>query len=157
MATPFQPTPIVETTERSTNPFTPALEEPEDVPVTPVLEPEEDWRALLNREQQEQIQRELHRQRMASLQADQSTYDSPIAVDLKSMEAIAVENAQIENRGSTVTRPGSVIDLYAAALQAGIAGQEADAMGRRQRRAFSIGTSKTSDLPNRVVTDPQRD
>jgi type IV secretion system protein TrbI len=150
--TPFQPTPVVETAERAVNPFTPTVEETPIQPATSRLEPEEVWRARLEREQQEQLLRELHRQRMASLQADQSAYDSPISVDLQGLQTQSGGDTQLARQGTDAGRPSNALDLYAAALQAGIGGQNTDANGQATKESFFNQDIKDLGyLPNKVV------
>lgn len=150
--TPFQPTPVVETTERAVNPFTPLVEETPIQPAASTLEPEAVWRARLEREQQEQMLRELHRQRMASLQADQSAYDSPITVDVKELQTQPTGDTQTGGQGANTARAGSALDLYAAALQAGIGGQATDANGQASKESFFNQDIKDLGyLPNQVV------
>lgn len=119
------------------------------------LEAEEAWRARLEREQDEQFLRELQRQRMASLQADSAAYDSPITVSLQELEVVSSESAmpgsgQAPNTGSGL--PSNASDLYAAAMQAGLLGQNEDPNGQGAKAEFfNQDIADLGYLPNRVV------
>ncbi|ARD70045.1 Pertussis toxin liberation protein G (plasmid) [Aminobacter sp. MSH1] len=153
--TPFQPTPA-QTPEPARNPFAP---HPGQATTTepasgPQLEPEAVWRARLEREQQEQLLRELHRQRMASLQADDAANNSPIAVNLKSLQdsaSTSTVNPPDSNLASS-NRPQSAIDLYAEALQSGAGGQSTDQNGQAAKQQFfNQDIRDLGYLPNPVV------
>ncbi|MCK9549589.1 IncP-type conjugal transfer protein TrbI [Aquamicrobium sp.] len=150
--TPFQPVPVERRTEEQASPaVVPAGSNP--VPVrTGNLEPEKVWRARIEREQQEQILRELHRQRMASIQADEAAFNSPIAVSLQGHDA----GSNVQTRGGETTaassRPGSAMDLYAAAMQSGMLGQNNDPNGQVAKESFFNQDIKDLGyLPNQVV------
>jgi type IV secretory pathway VirB10-like protein len=119
------------------------------------LESEEAWRARIEREQDEQLLRELQRQRMAALQADSAAYDSPIAVSLQGLEAVASESAMANSRptpnaGSGL--PSNAADLYAAAMQAGLPEQNDDPNGQDAKADFfNQDIRDLGYLPNRVV------
>ncbi len=119
------------------------------------LEAEEAWRARIEREQDEQFLRELQRQRMASLQADSAAYDSPIAVSLQGLEVVSSESTvlgsgQTPNAGSGL--PSNAADLYAAAMQAGLLGQNEDPNGQGAKADFfNQDIRDLGYLPNRVV------
>lgn len=156
-----EPAPIV----LQPTPVLPVEDTPEPVAPTgdPIVEPsgqrglesEEAWRARLEREQDEQLLRELQRQRMAALQADSAAYDSPIAVSLQGFEAVASETAmpssgQTPNTGSGL--PPNAADLYAAAMQAGLLGQNEDPNGQDAKAEFfNQDIRDLGYLPNRVV------
>ena len=150
----FQPTPV-EAAETPVNPFKPAVElTPVTEPVTRQLEPEEVWKARLEREQQEQYLRELHRQRMARVQANDTAYDSPIAVGLQDLErGASIETPQADGSpAATTARPPSALDLYASAMHAGITGQNADPNGQGAKdRFFNQDIKDLGYLPNQVV------
>lgn len=151
--TQIQPAPA-ETEDTATNPFTPEVRPtPLAEPAQRPLEPEEIWRARLEREQEEQFLRELHRQRMAGLQANDAAYDSPIAVNLQDLATGNTGNAsQSGNLGTTATRPPSALDLYATAMQAGLAGQNTDPNGQAgKERFFNQDIQDLGYLPNQVV------
>lgn len=150
----IQPVPS-QTVETATNPFTTP-----DTRVTPVaepvgrqLEPEEVWRARIEREQAEQLLREQHRQRMARVQANDAAYDSPIAVNLQSLEATNTgEGSQTGNTSGAGSRPPSALDLYASAMQAGLTGQNSDPNGQAgKERFFNQDIADLGYLPNQVV------
>ncbi|HML43208.1 MAG TPA: conjugal transfer protein TrbI, partial [Hyphomicrobium zavarzinii] len=81
----FQPTPP-ERTEPAAAPK-PAVVQPERA--TAEGEPDAVWRARLKREADEQYYRELQRQRMARMQATDTAYDSPIAVNVDKLRSNA--------------------------------------------------------------------
>lgn len=151
----FQPTPTETTEESATNPFTPQPEKQEEVRST--LEPEEVWKARLEREQREQYLRERHRQQMARLQANNAAYDAPLAIDRGKLESRAGEGTATSGRnGASVTAAGSTAggasDLYAAALRAGLGGQNIDPNGQKAKEDFfNSDLTKLGYLPNRVV------
>jgi type IV secretion system protein VirB10 len=156
-----EPAPIV----LQPTPVLPVEDTPEPVVPTgdPIVEPspqrglesEEAWRARLEREQDEQLLRELQRQRMAALQADSAAYDSPIAVSLQGLEVTANESAmpnsgQTPNAGSGL--PSNAADLYAAAMQAGLLGQNEDPNGQDAKAEFfNQDIRDLGYLPNHVV------
>lgn len=150
----LQPTPLLPA--EGTPGTGPQAEDPIESP-TPQggLEAEEAWRARIEREQDEQFLRELQRQRMASLQADSAAYDSPIAVSLQGLEVASSESAvpgsgQTPNTGSGL--PSNAADLYAAAIQAGLLGQNEDPNGQGAKAEFfNQDIADLGYLPNRVV------
>lgn len=139
------------------NPFTPTPEWQEAAaPAQQQLEPEEVWRARLQREADEQYFRERQRQRLARLQANDTAYDSPIAVSIKNAEANTSESSGTGN----TTAPsglGSAADLYSAALKAGLGGQNIDpnAQGAKED-FFNADLRKAGYLPNGVVPQQSR-
>lgn len=148
----FQPEPA-EPREPAANPFMP--QPPASTVAEPqrsALEPEEEWRARLEREQEEQLLRELHRQRMASLQANDAAFDSPIVVDLGNVSAQGQgETSGPSGSESPSTRPPSAMDLYAAAMQAGTGGAP-DANGQGAKESFfNQDIRDLGYLPNTVV------
>lgn len=153
--TTLQPTPV-ETQEekRSVNPFTPQHGQREEARPEQQLESEQAWRARLQREQEEQYLRERQRQRMARLQANDAAYDSPIAVDRGKFDrqgANTNDTAATTNGVSTATTPGAS-DLYAAALRAGLGGQNGDPNGQKSKEDFfNADLKELGYLPNRVV------
>ncbi|MCO5164702.1 MAG: IncP-type conjugal transfer protein TrbI [Mesorhizobium sp.] len=150
--TPFQPTPVERRAGEQTTPVVVPTEN-DPVPVRANnLEPEEVWRARIEREQQEQILRELHRQRMASIQADEAAFNSPIAVSLQEHDAASSSQAQNAETTTAASRPGSAMDLYAAAIQAGALGQNTDPNGQAAKESFFNQDIKDLGyLPNQVV------
>ncbi|MCF3639843.1 IncP-type conjugal transfer protein TrbI [Rhizobium sp. TRM95111] len=154
--TTFQPIPVEtkQDGEKVDNPFTPQPGEREGQQRGQELESEEVWRARLEREQREQYLRERHRQRMARLQANDAAYDAPLAIDRSKLEARADETTSAE---TTTNSPSSTIagansDLYAAALRAGIGGQNIDPNGQSSKEDFFNADLKDLGyLPNRVV------
>lgn len=153
VATPFQPVPIQRDAEESTT-TTVTTAKPISTPArTDGLEAEEVWRARIEREQQEQILRELHRQRMASIQADEAAFNSPIAVSLQDYEASPRTAETGTNAASnTAVRPTGAMDLYAAAMQSGMLGQNNDPNGQASKENFFNQDIKDLGyLPNLVV------
>ena len=153
---PVQPQPQripSEPAEPEENPFMP---EPPDASTAEqqqtALEPEEIWRARLEREQEEQLMRELHRQRMARYQANDAAFDSPIAVSLRDLSADSTDGigAAPGDPQATAGRPQSGLDLYAAAMEAGVGGAT-DANGQAAKeRFFSQDIRDLGYLPNPV-------
>lgn len=149
----FQPTPIETKREATTNPFT---NEPRQLQQDEksALEPEATWKARLRREQNEQYLRERQRQRMARLQASDAAYDAPLAIDKGKVDAQAkaATDTATTNLTANSAQPGSSPDLYAAALRAGLDGQNLDPNGQRTKEDFfNADIKKLGYLPNRVV------
>ena len=153
----FQPTPPerIETE----NPFAPQPVLREVVPPPQQqLEPEELWRARLEREAEEQYFRERQRHRMARLQAHDTAYDSPIAVSIEKLRAGGDTGANA-GAGVGVAAPdrAGATDLYSAALQAGLAGQNVDVNGQRSKEDFfNADLRDLGYLPNKVVPQQSR-
>ncbi|WP_080803707.1 IncP-type conjugal transfer protein TrbI [Agrobacterium tumefaciens] len=159
--TTFQPTPIEtkQVNEKVSDPFTPQPGQRDMQQRGQELEAEAVWRARLLREQQEQLLREQQRQRMARLQANNAAYDAPLAINRGKLDGLAEPQdatADTAARASTIpTTTGSSPDLYAAALRAGLGGQNVDpnAQGTKED-FFNADLKELGYLPNRVV--PQR-
>ncbi|MBP1847607.1 type IV secretion system protein VirB10 [Rhizobium petrolearium] len=154
--TTFQPIPVEtkQDGEKVDNPFTPQPGQRQEQQRGQDLEPEEVWRARLEREQREQYLRERHRQRMARLQANDSAYDAPIAIDRSKLEARAYQTTSAETTTNTAssTTTGATSDLYAAALRAGLGGQNIDPNGQSSKEDFfNADLKELGYLPNRVV------
>lgn len=154
--TVFQPTPVEtkQDEEKATNPFTPQPEQRQEQQRGQELESEEVWRARLEREQREQYLRERHRQRMARLQANNAAYDAPLAIDRSKLEAKADEttSAATTTNAASSTATGATSDLYAAALRAGLGGQNVDPNGQSSKEDFFNADLKDLGyLPNSVV------
>ncbi|MFJ1311802.1 IncP-type conjugal transfer protein TrbI [Agrobacterium sp. P15N1-A] len=150
----FQPTPTETTGETSANPFTSQPSQQEEAHST--LEPEEVWRARLEREQREQYLRERHRQKMARLQSSNAAYDAPLAIDRGKLNPRDGEASTKSSGDGLATRDGlpagGASDLYAAALRAGIGGQNLDPNGQKAKEDFfNSDLAKLGYLPNRVV------
>lgn len=151
---PFQPTPVEtkKAGEKVVDTFTPQPEQGLQQRGSE-LEPEKVWRARLNREQQEQVLREQQRQRMARMQARDSAFDAPLAIDRGKLEA------QSENEKSGTARmPAKTVadenasDLYTAALRAGLGGHNVDPNGQSSKENFfNTDLQELGYLPNRVV------
>ncbi len=156
--TTFQPTPIEtkQVDEKASNPFTPQPAQREVKQRGQDLEAEAVWRARLQREQQEQVLREQQRQRMARLQANNAAYDAPLAIDRGKLDGRAESHDATTDttaRAATVsTNTASSPDLYAAALRAGLGGQNVDpnAQGAKED-FFNADLKQLGYLPNRVV------
>ncbi|AMS45445.1 IncP-type conjugal transfer protein TrbI [Aminobacter aminovorans] len=153
----FQPTPpaAVETE----NPFTPQPVVREKAPPPQQqLEPEALWRARLEREAEEQYFRERQRQRMARLQANDTAYDSPIAVSIDKLKTgEGGQAAAPETNGGTTFPSGSAADLYSAALKAGLGAQNLDPNGQGTKEDFfNADLKQVGYLPNRVVPQQSR-
>ncbi|MBB6469363.1 type IV secretion system protein VirB10 [Aminobacter lissarensis] len=138
------------------NPFMPPPEPKEAAaPAPQQLESEEVWRARLQREADEQYFRERQRQRLARLQANDTAYDSPIAVSIKNLEAKANESKGSANGvGAGID---SASDLYSAALKAGLGGQNIDPNGQGAKEDFfNADLRHAGYLPNSVVPQQSR-
>ncbi len=151
----YQPTPV-ETTraeEKAVNPFTRQPDQRQEQRRGQELEPEEVWRARLAREQQEQVLREQQRRRMARMQARDSAYDAPLAIDRGKLEARTERNDGATARmPTTAAANANASDLYAAALRAGLGGQNVDPNGQSSKEDFFNADLKDLGyLPNRVV------
>lgn len=148
----YQPTPVARTEEPSPEPITPTPVQ-RDLEKGSELEPEQIWRARLEREQREQFLREGHRQKMARLQADDAAYDAPIAIDRGKFEASdgVSPSSEVDERGGT-TGARSSSDLYAAALRAGLGGQNLDANNQQGKEQFlNSDIKEPGHLPNQVM------
>lgn len=155
--TTLQPTPI-ETHEgkRSVNPLTPKPGQRDEARPTQEQESEQVWRARLAREQEEQYLRERQRQRMARLQANGAAYDAPLAIDRSKFDGQGADTTATTTKtttgSSTATAPGAASDLYAAALRAGLGGQNVDPNGQNSKEDFfNADLKELGYLPNRVV------
>ena len=151
--TTFQPTPVEtkHVEEKAEDPFTPQPGQRQEQQRGQELEPEEVWRARLEREQREQYLRERHRQRMARLQANDAAYDAPLAIHRGKLEARA-DDTRTTTSTPLSTTAGATSDLYAAALRAGLGGQNIDPNGQSSKEDFFNADLKDLGyLPNRVV------
>lgn len=140
--------------EAKPNPFSSETKRAEELPRQNELESEAAWRARLMREQQEQVFREQQRQRMARLQAANVALDSPLAVSTDKLKTADPGQTNTGNQaalsGGAATSPAA--DLYSAALQAGLDGQNVDPNGQGKKEAFfNSDLAKLGYLPNRVV------
>lgn len=155
---PPQPTIVVTPqVDRKDEPANPFATQPRraDEPHRVELEPEEVWRARLEREGQEQYWRERQRQRMARLQANNVAYDAPLAIATDKLKATAVASEPVNQSNPARTATPSATDLYSAALQAGLNGQNFDPNGQAKKESFfNSDLAKLGYLPNQVV--PQR-
>lgn len=153
--TTFHPTPVEtkQVDEKASNTFTPTPELPREQGSGQELEPEEVWRARLAREQQEQVLREQQRQRMARMQARDSAYDAPLAIDRGKLEARPeIDEGATSRMTSPAAANANASDLYAAALRAGLGGQNVDPNGQTSKEDFFNADLKDFGyLPNRVV------
>lgn len=152
--TTFQPTPVEtkQADEKTSNPFTPQPGQNQEQQRGQELESEEVWRARLERESQEQYLRERHRQRMARLQANDAAYDAPLAIDRSKLAARADETTGTTTNTSPSTTAGANSDLYAAALRAGLGGQNVDPNGQSSKEDFfNADLKELGYLPSRVV------
>ncbi|NDW07641.1 IncP-type conjugal transfer protein TrbI [Jiella pacifica] len=153
---PFQPKPPAKQ-EPAANPFTPeGKPEPSGSPSrapAPALEPETVWRARLKREQDEQLLREYHRQKMASVQAMDAAANSPIAVSLDDLDTNDTASMpQSSETNSVANQPRSAMDLYGAALQAGLGRQNGDPNRQGGKEQFlNQDIADLGYLPNSVV------
>ncbi|MEC9462287.1 MAG: IncP-type conjugal transfer protein TrbI [Pseudomonadota bacterium] len=151
--TTFQPTPVeTKQDEKANNPFTPHPKQDQEQQRGQELENEAVWRARLEREHTEQYLRERHRQRMARLQAHDAAYDAPLAIDRSKLAARTDETTGTTTNTSLSTTAGANSDLYAAALRAGLGGQNVDPNGQSSKEDFfNADLKEFGYLPNRVV------
>lgn len=154
-AAPQQPVVVpaaAEPKDASPNPFAKPQKQAEVVR-EPELEPEAAWRARLAREQEEQLLRERQRQRMAKVQAAGVAVDAPLAIStekIRSAATTATAAAEAGRGGQAATT--SATDLYSAALQAGLNGQNVDPNGQAKKESFfNSDLAKLGYLPNQVV------
>lgn len=151
---PVQPTPIVPS-EASPNPFMPSLRPaPQQNPDAEQVNDETLWKTGLKREQEEQYLRELHRQRMARVQANDSAYDSPIAVDLHGLEGSGALFSSSADEEATPDLPSlpAVRDLYSAAMEASLGGLNVDPNGQTGKdRFFNQDIRNPGYLPNTPI------
>ncbi len=150
----FQPTPLQR--EESVNPFTPQPAARETVErQEPQLEPEAIWKRRLEREAEEQYLRERHRQRMARLQANDAAYDSPLAVSTDKLQGQTDAGSDPGANGSSpgMGQAGSAADLYSAALQAGLGGQNLDPNAQRTKEDFYNADIKELGYPHDCLAD----
>jgi type IV secretion system protein VirB10 len=149
----FQPTPVETKKETASNPFAAERRQPPQEEKSQ-LEPETVWKARLQREQQEQYLRERHRERMARLQASDAAYDAPLVIDKGKIDAQAkaATDTATTSPAANAAQPGSATDLYAAALQAGLGGQNLDPNGQRTKENFfNADIKELGYLPNKVA------
>ncbi|MGV1873642.1 IncP-type conjugal transfer protein TrbI [Agrobacterium rosae] len=154
----YQPTPIEtkQVDEKASNPFTPQPRQHEVQQRGQDLEAEGIWRARLQREQQEQLLREQQRQRMARLQANNAAYDAPLAIDRGKLDGRAETHdatADTKARAATTsTSTASRPDHYAAALRAGLGGENVDPNSQGSKEEFfNADLKELGYLPNSVV------
>jgi type IV secretory pathway VirB10-like protein len=130
------------------NPF--AIVPPSDERTMEQRESDDDWQKRLEREQREQYARERHRQQMARLQAKEAALDSPLTVDLDKLEGTINQDPPDTGKAPATSNPAG--ELYAAALQAGIGGQNLDLNGQRNKEDFfNADIRELGYLPNRLV------
>lgn len=92
---------------------------------------------------------------MARLQANDAAYDSPIAVDrgkFNERGANTNDTAAATTSGASTSMTPGASDLYAAAVRAGLAGQNGDPNGQKSKDDFfNADLKELGYLPNRVV------
>lgn len=151
----FQPTPSIVKREPER---LPAAETRNEAPSErrSQLEPEAEWKARLKREQDEQILREAQRQRMASLQARATALESPLKIDVSNGQN---GNSYSRNDLRPLSRPSTdaAADLYSAAMQSGLLGQNMDPNGQTSKQDFLNQDIKDLGyLPSHVVPQLSR-
>ncbi|MFC0804665.1 MULTISPECIES: IncP-type conjugal transfer protein TrbI [Sinorhizobium] len=146
----FQPTPVIE--QKVEKEELVAERRPvEHQDRRPRMESEEEWTARLKREQDEQYIREGQRQRMSRLQARATALNSPLKVDISDAEK-APANTNDTARRNTDIATNSASDLYAAAMNSGLIGQNVDPNGQTPKEDFFNQDIKDLGyLPNQVV------
>ena len=155
--TPQSPIVVTPQVDRKDEPANPFATQPRrvDEPRRVELEPEEVWRARLEREGQEQYWRERQRQRMARVQASNVAYDAPLAIATDKLKATATAADPVTPANTARTTTPTASDLYSAALQAGLNGQNFDPNAQMKKESFfNSDLAKLGYLPNQVV--PQR-
>ncbi|MBY2924438.1 IncP-type conjugal transfer protein TrbI [Rhizobium leguminosarum] len=146
----FQPTPVVVEKSEKQEPIV-ERQSVERQDRRQRLESEEEWKARLKREQDEQYLREAQRQRMARLQARATALDSPLKVDVSDIDT-AANTKNDAGRQLVTMAANSTPDLYAAALQSGLMGQNVDQNGQGSKEDFFNQDIKDLGyLPNQVV------
>jgi len=146
----LQPTPVDARKQTSSNPL-PGPHSETQQQIEPAAEQDEQWRARLRREQEEQWIREQQRERMARLQANDAAYDAPIAIDRNKLETSAGHTAADAGTGAHQP-PDAPMDLYSAALRAGLGGQNLDPNRQTSKQDFfNADIKELGYLPNRVV------
>ena len=146
----FQPTPVVVEKSEKQEPVV-ERQSVERQDRRQRLESEEEWKARLKREQDEQYMREAQRQRMARLQARATALDSPLKVDVSDIET-AANTKNDAGRQPAAIAANSTSDLYAAALQSGLMGQNVDQNGQGSKEDFFNQDIKDLGyLPDQVV------
>lgn len=150
----FQPTPAIVKREPENAPVVERQNEaPSERPSQ--LEPEAEWKARLKREQDEQFLREVQRQKMASLQAHATALDSPLKVEMFDGQK-STDSMEDTGTSSRATTSGAS-DLYSAALQSGLLGQNNDSNGQTSKTEFFNQDIKDLGyLPNHVVPQLSR-
>ncbi|PSS59968.1 conjugal transfer protein TrbI [Ensifer sp. NM-2] len=146
----FQPTPV---TEQKVEKQEPAVERrpTEQQDRRARLESEAEWKARLKREQDEQYIREAQRQRMARLQARATALDSPLKVDISDADKAANDSTDTGRQMTTATA-NNASDLYAAAMETGLMGQNVDPNAQASKEDFFNQDIKDLGyLPNKVV------
>ncbi len=130
----FQPAP---TPPADRKPTSPAPQSTATEHAQPGGESNDDWKARLKREQEEQYAREENRQKMARLQAKAAALDSPLKVDVGSVEQAASAGPTAEKTDAGKTGGGNnASDLYATAMKAGLQAQGADPNGQGAKEDF---------------------
>ena len=146
----FQPTPVVVEKTETQQPIA-DRQSIEGQDRRQRLESEKEWKARLKREQDEQYMREAQRQRMARLQARATALDSPLKVDVSDIDKGSNGKSDTGRQPATVAG-NSAPDIYAAALQSGLVGQNADQNGQASKEDFFNQDIKDLGyLPNQVV------
>jgi len=110
------------------------------------------------REQDEQYTREENRQKMARLQARAAALDSPLKVDVSSVEHAASAAPEQEKAGADrASGVNGSSDLYAAAMNAGLQTQGADPNGQgAKENFFNQDIKELGYLPNQVIAPLSR-
>jgi type IV secretion system protein VirB10 len=88
---------------------------------------------------------------MARMQARDSAFDAPLAIDRGKLEARPEKDESAGTR-TTTAASANASDLYAAALRPGLGGQNVDPNGQSSKEDFFNADLKDLGyLPNRVV------
>lgn len=148
----YQPTPVTEAPPATRNDAAAASVQSDRPQQRPQIESDAEWKARLMREQDEQVFRERNRQRMARIQAQASALDSPLKVDISEVPNNTASVGGNAARPAPTVSGNGASDLYAAAMQSGLMGQNGDQNGQASKeKFFNKDIKDLGYLPNQVV------
>jgi type IV secretion system protein VirB10 len=149
---PLLPPPVSDKAPKSVE-DKPVPETPQPAFRGPVPETPDDFEARLVREGRERYLREIQRRKLARMQADEAARASPLQVDI-SQARLPERSADPARDGAKASDP---VDLYQAALQAGLAGRDADQNKQGSKEDFfNADIKEFGYLPNKVVPQLSR-
>lgn len=115
------------------------------------IEDETIWRARIEREQREAELRREHQYKMARIEANDKSYDSPIIVSIPNLDKVMAQPGTATTGGAGGSGGnGSMVDLYAANMRAQQIQQ--DQNGQLNKESFMDQHGKAGYLANAVVT-----